>query len=66
MRELLHVPTALVADGIDWTAVDVDAWAVGRDDPHPELRILTSWLPVQGVFETLIAGDYETPVFAAV
>ena len=65
-RELLHVPTALALDGVDWSTVDVDAWNVGRDEPHADVRILTSWLPIHGVFETLIAGDWETPVFAAV
>ena len=65
-RELLHVPTALDVAGVDWSGVDVDAWAVGRDEPHRDIRILTSWLPVQGFYETLIAGEWYAPAFQAV
>jgi hypothetical protein len=62
-RELLHAPTAAALHGVDWTTVDVDAWKVGRDEPHPDIRIYTSWLPVPQKFETLVAGDYAVPIF---
>jgi len=62
-RELLHVPTAAAVGLEDWRAVDVDDWKVGRDEPHPDVRIRTSWLPVQGTYETLVCGDYDVPIF---
>jgi len=53
---LPHLRTAADVLRLQYADVNLDDWTVGRCELSPDVRVLTTWLPVQGVFETLVIG----------
>jgi len=48
-----------------FTAADYTTWDIGRSSVRDGVDVLTSWLPVQGRFETLVEAGWDDLTAAA-
>lgn len=59
----MHIRTAADALARDWSGIDTTAHIVGRYSVElPDgttLKVKTSWLPVQGYYETLVIAPWD-------